>query len=129
MRFPRLAYFPILAFAVFSACAQTITPRTPIAATAPTVVPTLIPYSGIALGDDGKPLTGEMLVTTSLFKDEEGGEPLWTESQSVVIDSTGHYQIQLGASSENGLPLNTFASGQGRTAVRTAVRRPASGDG
>lgn len=103
-----------VAMAIFSAGAQTITPRTPMAASAPTVVPTLVPFSGTALGYDGKPLTGEIPATISLFKDEEGGEPLWTEVQTVVIESNGHYQLQLGASSADGLPLNIFASGEGR---------------
>lgn len=103
-----------LALAVFSTGAQTITPRTPVAATAQTVVPALVPFSGTALAYDGKPLSGETSVTISLFKDEEGGEPLWSESQSTIIEPSGHYQLQLGASSENGLPLNIFASGEGR---------------
>ena len=62
----------------------------------------------------GKPLTGAMLMTFSLFKDEQGGEALWTESQSVQPDAGGHYKVQLGASSSTGLPVNTFASGEGR---------------
>jgi hypothetical protein len=87
---------------------------TPMAATAPTVVPALVPYAASVSGSDGKPPAGETLMTFELFKDEEGGDPLWVESQTVAVDSTGHYQVQLGASSPSGLPLTTFASGEGR---------------
>jgi hypothetical protein len=87
---------------------------TPIAATAPTVVPTLVPYSGVALASNGKPLAGQATMTFQLFTTEQGGEPLWTESQVVDIDAAGHYQVQLGATLPSGLPLNTFASGEGR---------------
>ncbi len=40
--------------------AQTAAPKpAPIAATAPTPVPALIPYSGVALGENGKSLAGQ----------------------------------------------------------------------
>jgi hypothetical protein len=87
---------------------------TPIAASAPTLVPALVPYAGVALSADGKPLAGDASATFLLFKEEHGGEPLWIESQTVTIDGTGHYQVKLGASSSNGLPLDTFASGEVR---------------
>jgi hypothetical protein len=87
---------------------------TPIAATAPTVVPTLVPYSGVALASNGKPLAGQATMTFQLFTTEQGGKPLWTESQTVDIDATRHYQVQLGATLASGLPLTTFASGEGR---------------
>ena len=92
----------------------TVTKPAPIAATAPTVVPALVPYSAIAEGGDGKPLAGEVSMTFLLFKDESGGEPLWTETQIIPIDATGRYNAQLGASSPSGLPLETFSTGTAR---------------
>jgi hypothetical protein len=88
--------------------------QTPIAATASTAVPSLVAYTGIGVDGDGKPLSGEKAVTFLVFKDESGGEPLWVETQTVALDATGHYQVQLGASSPAGLPATTFASGEGR---------------
>jgi hypothetical protein len=87
---------------------------TPLAASAPTAVPSLVPYSGVAIAGDGKPLAGETGVTFQIFKDETGGEALWTETQSVAIDSTGHYKVQLGATSPNGLPTGLFSTGEAR---------------
>jgi hypothetical protein len=86
----------------------------PSAATAPTAVPALVPYAAIAERGDGSILTGERTLTFLIFKDESGGEPLWVESQPVSVDTFGHYQVQLGASSPSGLPMDLFASGEGR---------------
>jgi hypothetical protein len=108
--------FALTATASFAAASgQTpISPRTPAAASAPTVIPALVPFSGIAIASDGKLLTGEASITFILYKDEAGGEPLWTESQSAAVDSTGHYKVQLGASSPNGLPSDLFSTGEVR---------------
>ncbi len=87
---------------------------TPIAASAATVVPALIPYSGIALGSHGNVLSGEKIVTFQIYKDEQGGEPLFAESQSVTPESSGQYKVQLGASLPNGIPIDLFTSGEAR---------------
>ena len=90
---------------------------TPPAATAPTAVPALIPYAATvepSEGNKGKPLSSELSITFLLFKDETGGEALWGESQLVVPDQHGNYQVHLGASSANGFPLELFASGEAR---------------
>jgi hypothetical protein len=90
------------------------TKPTPIAASAPTAVPTLIPYSGLAIGRQGEPLPGDTAITFLIFKEEQGGEPVWMETQTVAVDGSGHYQVQLGAGSPGGMPTTTFASGEGR---------------
>jgi hypothetical protein len=87
---------------------------TPLAASAPTSVPSLVPYTGVATGGDGKPLTGETAITFQIFKDETGGEALWMETQTVAIDSPGHYKVQLGATNPNGLPAGLFSTGEAR---------------
>ncbi len=89
-------------------------PATPIAASAPTAVPALVPYSGAVIAGDGKTFAAESGVTFQIYKDEVGGEALWTETQTVAIDSTGHYKVQLGAANPNGLPADLFASGEAR---------------
>jgi hypothetical protein len=67
-------------------------PSTPIAASAPTAVPALVPYSGAVIAGDGKAFAAETGVTFQIYKDEVGGEALWTETQTVAIDPTGHYR-------------------------------------
>jgi hypothetical protein len=100
-----------------SSLAQTgneLHPVTPIAASAPTVVPALIPYASTAIATDGKPLKGETSMTFLLFMDEAGGQPLWAETQTVSIDPAGRFAVKLGAASPSGLPLEVFASGTAR---------------
>jgi len=86
----------------------------PSAASAPTAVPSLVPFSGAAIAHDGQPLTGEASVTFQIYKDETGGEALWAETQTVVLDPSGHYGVQLGATTLNGLPSDLFATGEAR---------------
>ena len=47
-------------------------------------------------------------MTFALYKDQTGGVPLWMETQSVSVDSEGHFTVLLG--STNGIPASTFAS-------------------
>jgi hypothetical protein len=87
---------------------------TPLAASAPTAVPALVPFSGVAATVDGKAVTGEAALTFMIYKEETGGEPLFTESQVAAFDSTGHYRVELGSTLPSGIPLDLFASGEAR---------------
>ncbi|HXM60671.1 MAG TPA: hypothetical protein VN950_07415 [Terriglobales bacterium] len=78
------------------------------------VVPALVNFSGTLADANGKPLTGTAGVTFYLYKDQQGGSPLWMETQNVQADKTGHYTVALGASKSEGLPTNLFASGEAR---------------
>jgi hypothetical protein len=79
------------------------------AATAATAVPPLIPYSGQIQG-----FSGQATASFLIYKDETGGEPLFAETQTVVLDSSGRYQVQLGATLTSGLPADLFATGEAR---------------
>jgi hypothetical protein len=98
----------------------------PSAASAPTPVPALLPYSAIALGNDGKPLgKAELTVTFQLFTQQSGGDPVWVESQIVATDESGHFEVQLGASSASGVPLTAFTAGDSRwLEVQIAGQKP-----
>ena len=71
-------------------------------------------FSGVLADANGKPVTGTVGVTFHLYKDEQGGVPLWMETQNVVVDKSGHYTVMLGASKSEGLPTSLFASGEAR---------------
>ena len=64
-------------------------PQQPASA-ASAVVPTLVNFSGILTDVSGKPLTGMVGVTFSLYKDAQVGAPLWVETQNVPADKSGH---------------------------------------
>ena len=87
-------------------------PSTAVASNA--VVPPFTKFSGNLTDINGKPVTGVTGVTFSLYKDAEGGVPLWIETQNVHADKNGHYTIDLGASKSQGLPSDLFSSGQAR---------------
>jgi hypothetical protein len=78
------------------------------------VVPRLVNYSGVLTDVNGKPLTGVVGVTFTLYQESEGGTPLWTEMQNVQASKGGHYSAMLGSTSSEGLPQDVFVSGEAR---------------
>src|SRR5208337_43866 len=59
-------------------------------------VPRLVRFSGIAIGEDGKALSGTVGITFAIYPEQSGGATLWMETQNVQADSTGHYSVTLG---------------------------------
>jgi hypothetical protein len=75
----------------------------------------LIPYSNIATDDGGSSLSGVVNITFSLYAAQQGGAPLWTETQSnIQLDPTGHYSVQLGITQTNGVPTTLFTTTEAR---------------
>src|SRR5215469_13067962 len=83
-------------------------------ATNSAVVPPLVKFSGNVTDDNGKPPSGIVGVTFYLYKDSQGGAPLWMETQNVRPDNMGHYSVMLGSASSQGLPSDLFVSGEPR---------------
>jgi hypothetical protein len=78
-------------------------------------VPPLIQFSNVATDQGGNSLSGGVNITFSLYSAQQGGEPLWSETQNnVQLDSTGHYSVQLGVTKANGVPTTLFTSGEAR---------------
>ena len=87
-------------------------------------VPRLIKFSGevspqisqikqIKEGEDGKSQSPAIVgLGFSLYELQEGGSPLWSESQKVQLDEQGRYTVLLGATQNEGLPLELFTSGK-----------------
>ena len=108
MNFRALAFSILLSpLTLPYAASQTTAPA--VAASASTAVPPLVPYSGQFEGR-----TGQASATFLIYKDQVGGEPLFTESQMIIFDQSGHYKVQLGAANPNGLPSELFATGEAR---------------
>jgi hypothetical protein len=78
------------------------------------IVPPLVRFSGTLNDATGKPLTGIVGVTFSLYKDEQGGSPLWLETQNITADKSGHYTAMLGSTTSTGLPADIFVAGEAR---------------
>jgi hypothetical protein len=74
----------------------------------------LIRFSGSLSDSLGQPRSGAVGVTFALYAEQEGGAPLWLETQNVALDPQGHYTVLLGATESEGLPLEIFSSGEAR---------------
>jgi hypothetical protein len=74
----------------------------------------MVKFSGSLSDLKGRPSTGVVGVTFSLYKDAQGGSPLWMETQNVQADANGRYSVQLGSTQPNGLPTDVFTSGEAR---------------
>ena len=78
------------------------------------IVPPLVNYSGVLKDVTGKPLTGMVAATFYIYKDSQGGAPLWMETQNLQLDTSGHYSVMLGSTASSGLPGDLFAFGEPR---------------
>ena len=106
------AVYPIFASLTFL-CWTFVLLAQPPANTTP-AVPRLVKFSGALTGAGGKALSGVVGVTFALYEEERGGTPLWMETQNIQADAAGHYTAILGATRNEGIPAEVFASGQGR---------------
>src|SRR5215467_10085099 len=78
------------------------------------VVPNMISYSGILKDANGKNIYRATGVTFLLYRDQEGGAPVWLETQTITPGPNGRYVVQLGAASVHGLPSDLFRAGEAR---------------
>ena len=58
----------------------------------------------------------------AIFDSESGGLALWSEVQTVAVDSQGRYSVLLGSTDPAGLPVDLFATGEPRW-LSTQVQR------
>src|SRR5437899_3857733 len=77
-------------------------------------VPRLVKFSSTAKDQLGHAPTGVVGVTFAIYKDQEGGAALWMETQNVQLDEQGHYAVLLGATKNEGLPVELFAAAEPR---------------
>jgi hypothetical protein len=73
-------------------------------------IPPVIEFSGVAIDQDGNPLVGAATITFSLYNEVEGGMSLWSERQDVSLDSSGHYTVDIGIASPEGVPWSLFTN-------------------
>ncbi len=78
------------------------------------VVPSMVNFPGTLADPSGKPMAGVVGVTFFLYRDQQGGSPLWLETQNVRPDKSGHYSVMLGSATAQGLPVDLFVSGEAR---------------
>jgi len=72
----------------------------------------LITFNGTLKDSSGQPRLGTAGVTFGIYTSQEGGDPLWRESQTVQTDEQGRYTVLLGSTEKEGLPLEVFSNGR-----------------
>ena len=77
-------------------------------------VPKLVRFNGSFRPAGGMPLQSMESLTLSVYRDQTGGDALWHEIQNVVMDPEGHYSVLMGATVNEGMPLDLFTSGEQR---------------
>ena len=83
--------------------------------TAPlTTVPRLVRISNAFHPANGLATSPVEGITLSIYREEQGGAPLWHETQNVNVDSEGRYSVLMGATLNDGMPLELFTSGEPR---------------
>jgi hypothetical protein len=75
-------------------------------------VPSLVKFSGDVKDRAGDPMKGVVGITFSVYKEEQGGTPLWHEIQNVQLDANGSYTVMLGTALP--LPREIFAANEAR---------------
>jgi len=96
---------------LMAACCAAVALAQPAAKTT-TAVPRLVNFSGTLTDGAGKAQSGVVGVTFALYEEQEGGAPMWMETQNVQADAYGKYTALLGATKNEGIPAEIFGSGQ-----------------
>ena len=88
--------------------------QTSISPGALTPVPRVVWFSGSFHPSDRQPIAAAESVTLAVYSAEQGGDLLWQETQSVVVGADGRYNVLMGSSLADGLPLDLFTTGEPR---------------
>ena len=84
------------------------------ASTSTTTVPRLVRISNTFHPANGLAAAPVESVTLSVYNEQSGGTPLWQETQNVNVDAEGHYTVLMGATQNDGVPLDLFSSSEPR---------------
>jgi hypothetical protein len=78
-------------------------------------VPNLIRYGGELRDANGVALFSATVgVTFAIYKQQDGGAPIWIETQNVTSDATGNYSALLGSTTAVGMPMDIFSAQEQR---------------
>jgi hypothetical protein len=77
-------------------------------------VPHFVKFNGVLKSASTARHGGVIAVRFTLYGDSTGGTPLWQEVQNTQFDEHGHYEVMLGATGNEGIPMELFTSGEPR---------------
>jgi hypothetical protein len=85
------------------------------AQSSPTSFPNLVRYEGTLHSSRGATTASTTVgVTFAIYKQQEGGAPVWMETQNVTPDTHGNYSVLLGNTTATGLPSDLFSAQEQR---------------
>ncbi|HEY0704232.1 MAG TPA: hypothetical protein VGD60_15785 [Candidatus Acidoferrales bacterium] len=85
-------------------------------------VPRLVQFSSTLKDPAARPVSGVASVTFAIYAEQDGGTALWSETQNVLADANGHYNVLLGAATTAGVPAELFGTGASRWLGVTIAR-------
>jgi hypothetical protein len=77
-------------------------------------VPHFVKFNGTLKNLANKSQVSVVSIRFVIYGDSTGGTPLWEEVQNAELDSQGHYEVLLGATASEGIPMELFTSGEPR---------------
>jgi hypothetical protein len=109
-------------FSIAANAQETTEPPQVESALSKPVIPQQIRFSGTLPNRTGDTVEAVFRI----YSNAEGGEPLWTETQTISVTQDGSYSVFLGAVNIGGLPQSVFGTGQARW-LGVAVERGEEG--
>ncbi len=97
--------------------------QTPLAPAVLTPVPRVIWLNGTFRPADKRPVGSVETVTVAVYREREGGDAVWQETQTVTMEADGRYSLLMGSTLSDGMPLDVFTSGEPRW-IGITVNRP-----
>src|SRR4029077_16803926 len=76
--------------------------------------PHFVKFSGQLRSVEGVSRNGIVAIRFVIYSESNGGTPLWQETQNARLDQQGHYEVMLGSTASEGIPLDLFTSGEPR---------------
>ena len=87
-----------------------------------TAVPNLIRYGGTLKDADGAPIAATAGVTFAIYKQQDGGAPVWMETQNVTPDASGQYSVLAGQHDSHRIAERTVFARRAALAGRAGAR-------
>jgi hypothetical protein len=75
-------------------------------------VPRFVKFGGAIKNAPGAP--GIVAIRFIIYDESTHGTPLWQEEQNVQVDQQGRYEVMLGATGNEGIPMELFTAGEPR---------------
>jgi hypothetical protein len=77
-------------------------------------IPHFLKFAGTLKQFSGASTDRVVALKFAIYSTATGGSPLWQEIQNSQLDSQGHYEVMLGTTATDGIPLDLFSAGESR---------------